>query len=498
MKKAEEMIKFEGFSFTYDEGGCFGVHDIDLTIHEGEFVVLTGPSGCGKTTLTRCMNGLIPDFFEGDLTGSCQVCGMEISEHETGDYSAWVGSVFQDPRSQFFTLHVKTELSFPSENLGIPMNLIQERLRRTVHDLHIADLMKKSIFELSGGEKQKAAVASVYAAAVNVYVLDEPSANLDRVSTEQLRNLLKQLKEQGCTIVVSEHKLYYLRDLADRIVILQDGRIQKDLKHEEFSKYSGQRLRDHGLRQLDLRRVKRSPGFSVPSTHTPVSIRAENLSFKYPGEQLLWGNVSFSCQGGDIVGIVGKNGTGKSTLIRVMMGLEKPQGGTISMCGKYVSRQQRRKKSFYVMQDVDYQFFAGSVLGEMLSGHEKDPAALSKAKEILKRFSLEEYENVHPSMLSGGQKQRLSIALSCMCDMPYLYFDEPTSGLDAENMRLVGKIIQQRAKEGGIAFVITHDYEFAAAIFTSLLIVQDDHSIERITPEQYTPDILSEIFELEE
>ena len=180
------------------------------------------------------------------------------------------------------------------------------------------------------------------------------------------------------------------------------------------------------------------------------------------------------------------------------MGLEKPQCGKISLCGKYASRQQRRKKSFYVMQDVDYQFFAGSVLEEMLSGHEKEADVLEKAREILKNFHLEKYEDVHPSTLSGGQKQRLSIALSCMCSMSFLYFDEPTSGLDAENMQLVRKTIIEQAGKGCISFVITHDYEFAAALFTSLLIVQDDHHIKRIAPEQYHPSILSKLFELEE
>ena len=129
-----EKVICNKFSFAYDSN-TFGIHDIDLTIQEGEFIVLTGKSGCGKTTLTRCINGLIPDFFEGTITGSCRVCGMDISEHETGDYSSYVGSVFQDPRSQFFTLHVKTEIPFPSENLGTPSSVIQDRFRNTVKQL---------------------------------------------------------------------------------------------------------------------------------------------------------------------------------------------------------------------------------------------------------------------------------------------------------------------------------------------------------------------------
>ena len=162
-----EKVICNKFSFAYDSN-TFGIHDIDLTIQEGEFIVLTGKSGCGKTTLTRCINGLIPDFFEGTITGSCRVCGMDISEHETGDYSSYVGSVFQDPRSQFFTLHVKTEIPFPSENLGTPSSVIQDRFQNTVKQLNISNLLKKSIFELSSGEKQKVAIASIYTANVQI------------------------------------------------------------------------------------------------------------------------------------------------------------------------------------------------------------------------------------------------------------------------------------------------------------------------------------------
>lgn len=147
--------------------------------------------------MTRCINGLIPDFFEGTITGSCRVCGMDISEHETGDYSSYVGSVFQDPRSQFFTLHVKTEIPFPSENLGTPSSVIQDRFRNTVKQLNISNLLKKSIFELSSGEKQKVAIASIYTANVQIYVLDEPSANLDWEGTKQLKKLLGQLKDRA-------------------------------------------------------------------------------------------------------------------------------------------------------------------------------------------------------------------------------------------------------------------------------------------------------------
>lgn len=494
----KQDIKYEDFSFTYEGNTGESVKEIDLTIQKGEFILFTGSSGCGKTTLTRCINGLIPDFYDGQIGGSCNVCDMDITKHETGDYSTYVGSVFQDPRSQFFTLHAKTEISFPSENLGRPTDEIQSRFLDTVAQLEITDLLDKSIFQLSSGEKQKVAVASAYTTNVGIYVLDEPSANLDNEGTEQLKELLEQLKEQGCIVVISEHKLYYLKDLVDRVVVLKDGKIRNILSGEEFRAKSPEWLRNNGLRQVDLDRVSYKQHIIPENLESSLSIQSENLSFGYPNSKLLWENVSFKCQGGDIVGIVGRNGTGKSSLIRVLMGLEKPKSGKIYINGKYAAKQKRRHKSFYVMQDVDYQFFAGNVLDEMISEVRKKVDVSRHARSILKKFSLDDYEAVHPSKLSGGQKQRLSIAMSCMNDLPFLYFDEPTSGLDAENMILVSETIKEQAAMGKVAFVITHDYEFAASLFTSLLIVQEDHSVKRISPDKYNPDMLKKIIKMED
>ena len=218
---------------------------------------------------------------------------MDISEHETGDYSSYVGSVFQDPRSQFFTLHVKTEIPFPSENLGTPSSVIQDRFRNTVKQLNISNLLKKSIFELSSGEKQKVAIASIYTANVQIYVLDEPSANLDWEGTKQLKKLLGQLKEQGCTIIISEHKLYYLKDLADRVVILKDGQINTILSGNEFKAQSTNWFHDNGLRQVNLKDIVCNPASVKAATREQVSVRAENLSFGYQSKQLLWKDVSF-------------------------------------------------------------------------------------------------------------------------------------------------------------------------------------------------------------
>lgn len=492
------IVNFEHFNFKYDDREEQSLSNINLKVHKGECIVLTGSSGSGKTTITRCINGLIPTFYAGSISGKCTVCNMDIEKHETGNFAPYIGSVFQDPRSQFFTLHTQTEIAFPGENLGIKRDILQNNYRKTLTQLKIEHLIGKKIFDLSSGEKQTVALASIYAADVKIYVLDEPSANLDSASTKQLQNVLKLLKAAGHTIIISEHKLYYLKDIADRFIILKTGKIEEDITSEELYKKTPEWFEIAGIRQPDLANITCTPPAISSCKNTRHSLNAENLSFGYTRHNILWHDVSFSCKSGDIVGIVGKNGVGKSTLLRVLMGLEKERSGRIYIDNSKTSPKTRRNHSFYVMQDVDYQLFSGSVLQEILLGHEKERDGPKKASAILNKFNLGLYGNVHPGTLSGGQKQRLSIALSCMSDSSLLFLDEPTSGLDSENMKLVRSEIIEQASHNKIIFVITHDYEFASSLFTSLLVINENQTVTRIPPEQYQPELLSTIFKMED
>ena len=493
MNQTEPLITFEHFSFSYEGSKFPGLFDLNLNIYPGEFILLTGRSGCGKTTFTRCLNGLIPDFYEGTLSGSCKVCGMEIQEHEAGDYLPMVGSVFQDPRSQFFTLHVNTEIAFQSENLQHERAVMQKKYIEAAEALKLYPLLGKSIFHLSSGEKQKIAIASAYTAGVYIFVLDETSANLDETGTRQLAEVLQKLKAEGNTIIISEHKLYYLKDLIDRVILMEEGKIKADIVGSEFLFLSSDWMSANALRKMNLHHVQPC----VPEIHSvknEVEIKVEGLSFYYEKSRLLWENVSFTAKGGDIIGVVGENGTGKSTLFRVLMGLEKQRQGKILFNRERASPRQRRKLSFYVMQDVDYQLFEATVLEEMLSGTAGETQDREKALLVLKRFGLLDYADTHPSRLSGGQKQRLSIALAYMSDAKILFLDEPSSGLDEENMQLISLAVIELAQKGCCVFVITHDYELAARTFRSLLMIKEPKEIMRIPPERYNEKVLYEIF----
>lgn len=478
LEKNQTVIDYRHVYFKYEGSDEQALSDINLSIKKGEFIVLTGKSGCGKTTLTRCVNGLIPNFYNGEFRGKAKVKNYDLSKDGIREISREVGSVFQDPRSQFFTLHVKTEIPFSSENYGIDSETIQENIMKSVDDLKLNKLIDKQLLNLSSGEKQKIAVASVYTLGALIYVLDEPSSNLDSEGTKQLGEVLRKLKEKGHTIIISEHRLNYLKDLADRVVYMENGGIKEIIDGKEFTKKSSLWLDKKDLRQLyispiELIRYNRN---SKPIKANPL-LKVDNLSFRYRGGKYIFDNVSFESYGGDVIGILGKNGVGKSTLLKVLMGLEKPNKGEIYIDAKKASKRVRIKNSTYVMQDVDYQLFAPSVLEEMIIGLPDSKEIRDKAKKYLSYFNLEKYIERHPASLSGGQKQRLAIAMACMKDSRLLFFDEPTSGLDAANMKQVSSAIKKISNNNRCIFVITHDEEFANLTFNTVLKFNDDKTI---------------------
>ena len=230
------MIRIDHVTFSYGEENenAGGVHDINLTVEDGQCVVLCGESGSGKTTITRLINGLIPHYYEGKMNGEVWVNGAKVSEQPLYDTAKTVGSVFQNPRSQFFNVDTTSEITFGCENLGQPEQSIRERLDKTIRDFRLEKLMGRNIFHLSGGEKQKIACAGVSIMEPDVLVMDEPSSNLDASSILDLRAILAFWKSQGKTIIVSEHRLYYLRGLADRFIYITGGKVEKDYSAAEF------------------------------------------------------------------------------------------------------------------------------------------------------------------------------------------------------------------------------------------------------------------------
>ncbi len=453
-------IKEVDFSYTGQERT---LRSVNMEIQQGECILLCGESGCGKTTVTKLVNGLIPHFISGAyLSGSIQVEGKPVAHTPMYELAKAVGSVFQNPKSQFFNLDSDSEIAFGLENEGVAPDKIAERVSAAVQDLHIGHLCHRNIFSMSGGEKQALAFASVYAMQPEIFVLDEPSANLDTEAIAVLREQIGRVKKNGQTVIIAEHRLYYLTALADRIVYLSTGEINRVFTGQEFLKLKETERVAMGLRSI------RPPVLKLPEQVFKASdsgLVIRGLSYAYRKCSVLK-NVSFSASDGDIVGIIGHNGVGKSTFCQCLCGLLKKQSGTISFKGRALSPRECRRLCALVMQDVNHQLFADSVWEECAlssAGKESD-----RAEGLLKRFELLECREMHPMALSGGQKQRLAVITAILSNKKILIFDEPTSGLDYRRMTEVSGLFKELGQLGHIILVVSHDTEFINATCTSV------------------------------
>ena len=326
---SEKIIEYD-FNFRYKGETVQSLSDVKGFIEKGKCTVLCGSSGCGKSTFLRCINHLIPQFYEGELKGFCLVNGKDTKDLSIGETGELVASVFQDPRSQFFTTDSSAEVAFGLENFGLSHEEIVKRVDNVYSEFGLEKLKDRNVFELSSGERQLVAILSAQALDTDIFLLDEPTANLDLSAIEKLKNLLMVLKERGKTLIINEHRLYYLRDIADEFVLMDKGKISKCFSAEEIKSLSEEQLADKKLRAISLDGIKFDPVQNVELSENNL-LKADNIHFSYKkkSDEILSG-VSLEAKAGDVIGLIGSNGSGKTTFGKLIGGLLNATSGNFT------------------------------------------------------------------------------------------------------------------------------------------------------------------------
>jgi len=453
----DEAILINRVWFRYAQDTSWTLRGIDLKVAGGEFVVLGGYSGAGKTTLFSCLNGVIPRLYGGELKGSIRVAGEEAPGAAIGRISRQVGTVLQDADAQIFNLQVDDELAFGCENLGLPPQEIAARIERylplTGASAHSATTT------LSGGQKQRLTVASVLAMEQEVFLLDEPLANLDRGAAETLLAFLKEIAAAGKTVIMAEHRLDLALPHVTRLLWMEEGRIVDDLPAEQArSKYAS------------LFRPQPAP--AVSGKTAPPLLTLRDVYFSFNGVPVLQ-NLNFSLRQGEKVVLLGENGCGKTTFLRLLAGLIKPRQGELRCENMPVCR--RTPAVGYVCQNPNYQLFAASVFREVDFRSESP----ENTRRFLELFGIESLRERHPHSLSEGQKRLVTIAAVAAMQPAALLLDEPTVGQDYRGLeRLITALEELRRLRQTALLVVTHDRRCAVSMGERVLYMENGRLVE--------------------
>ncbi|UTC57578.1 energy-coupling factor ABC transporter ATP-binding protein [Treponema sp. OMZ 305] len=476
------MIKLNDVSYQYNGAVVQAIQHISLSVKKGELAVITGKSGCGKSTLFRCINGLCPRFYEGEIKGCLTLNGNAVAAMSMCALSKSAASVFQNPESQFFTTDVLSDLVYPCENYGIQKEEIERRLKYVTELLSLEPLLNKKLSELSGGEKQKVAIASVLMLDTKIVLMDEPSSNLDYRSVELLTQILAQLKSKGYTILIIEHRLHYLAELCDRLIVMENGSIVREYKKDALHNVSNDVFHKQQLRALHLfdNTLTTVPTPQPQTKGEPLATLCD-IYFAYHKSAEVLKGIDLLIYPGDKIALIGKNGCGKTTLGKILCGLQKEQRGTLLFNGDVFPVKARSRTAAYVMQNVDFQLFGCSVYDDLLLGNESMPDRENRIQSVLTALDLSALQAQHPTTLSMGQKQRLVVASSFLQNKRLTIFDEPTSGLDYGSMKNVCTLIDSITGTSNASIIITHDYEFILNTCNRVVLLEDGRIKEDLT-----------------
>lgn len=491
-------IQFQNVTFVYAGAHQPALKNINLAVRPGEIVLITGPAGSGKTTLCTCINGLIPHFHEGQLQGDVHVRQYNTRKTRIGGLASLVGMVFQDPESQLVTSSVADEVAFGPENFGVPREEITRRVEDALRATRLEGYEEREPYNLSGGEQQACVIAAVYASQPEIYVMDEPLANLDPAARTQVLGLIiKVAKERGKTLVIVEHALEEVIPFVDRIVVMRQGEIVRDGTVAEvltqgdipqvFTRPPLARLAEKFLaqpvamtpeqfyRELSARyslgslEVESTPIAEDSAPKMPI-IEVRGLSFSYnPGKEALK-NISLAIHEGEMVALLGRNGSGKTTLVRHMIGLITPPGEKVFVSGQDVAQTPTHllaQQVGFCFQNPNHQLVTFRVRDELLFGLKAHNVPVTEHEtrihEALEIVDMLPYRNAEVFDLGKGQKQRLALASVLTLKPRILIIDEPTTGQDPQMAEGIFEIIRTLNEKGTTVLMITHQMELAAS-----------------------------------
>ncbi len=475
-------LTFDGVHYRYGGADRDVVHDVSFTLQPGELTVLVGASGSGKSTLLRAANGIVPHLTGGTFSGNVVAAGRSIRDHTPREFADVVGFVHQDPEAQFVVDHVESDIAFVLENLGLDGAAMRRRVEEVLDALGIAHLRDRPPTSLSGGERQRCAIAGALAASPSILVLDEPTSQLDPQGADDVLAALARLNtDLGTTVLLAEHRLDRAAPLADRAMIVADGRLVADGDPATtLVTYDGAPtvtllgralawnplpLTVKAARRIagTLERTPTPPPDLRPAAPGPTLVTVEDATVRHRTARALAG-ASVHVDAGEVVALLGRNGAGKSTLLRVMAGLQTTDRGRRSATGRVA----------YVPQEPGSLFSAATVADEVLATLRLlGTTDMNLAERWLDRMGLHELRDRHPRSLSGGERQRLAIAAVAVGAAPVLLLDEPTRGMDATSRSVLERAIAEHAAEGGAVVFATHDVELAARAAHRVVVLGD-------------------------
>ncbi|PLR99262.1 ABC transporter ATP-binding protein [Bacillus sp. T33-2] len=514
MKKP--VIQFSDFGFKYRSQTAPTLQNINLAIYEGEKVLIAGPSGSGKSTLAHCINGLVPFSYKGEVTGSIKIMDRETKDENIFALSKFVGTVLQDPDGQFIGLTVGEDIAFALENDCVQQDRMRERVTEVAEMVDVDSYLASSIHHLSGGQKQKVALAGVMVDDVKILLFDEPLANLDPATGTQAISLIDRIhKETGTTVVIIEHRLEdVLHCDVDRIIIVNEGRIVCDMPPDELLasnmleaanireplyiralKYAGCKVTsDIYPNHIDKLKIgqcrdKLLAWYSTadepePAPKSTPALELNGISFSYQAGKSTLDHISFTINKGEMVSIVGKNGAGKSTLSRLICGFERPDSGRIIVHGRDITADTIKERSLsigLVMQNPNQMISKHMIYDEVALGLAVGGVPEKEMKErverTLKICGLYPFRNWPVSALSFGQKKRVTIASILVLEPAVIILDEPTAGQDFRHYTEMMEFLAELNKRGVTILLITHDMHLMLEYTPRAIVIADGKKV---------------------